>query len=460
MSSLLDWKFVQVFGDDCAVETIPDSDIISSIEFNQDGEFLAAGDRGGRVIIFQRSPIRKPPRRSKSGALHPNVEYRFFCEFQSHEAEFDYLRSVEIEERINSIKWLPKRSGALFLLSTNDKTMKLWKVYNKEVKRMVEPNFAPGQLPTPAAVRRLKVPHMEAGEHVTISQPRRVFANASNFRIHSIAPSASGDTFLAADDLRINMWWLEDHTQAYNVVDLKPAVMTDLCEVLTAANHHPSNSSMFAYATSKGVLRIGDLRSRALCDRHSKAFTAPPDLLQQHYYSDLLTGVSDLQFSQDGKLLVTRDYMNITIWDVAHTKRPLQVIPVHPQIKPMLPRLLDDVTIFDRFGLRISHDSKSIVTGSYSDRFHIYNTTGSGIGVEATRQIPRRVRRQRPRVPGYSIGAKPVLQQGRPVLENLPADLDTTRKVLHLGFHPTEDVLAVATTANLFLYAAARSQPQ
>ena len=30
------------------------ADIISTVEFNHDGEFLATGDKGGRVVIFQR----------------------------------------------------------------------------------------------------------------------------------------------------------------------------------------------------------------------------------------------------------------------------------------------------------------------------------------------------------------------------------------------------------------------
>ena len=29
------------------------ADIISCVEFNQDGELLATGDKGGRVVIFQ-----------------------------------------------------------------------------------------------------------------------------------------------------------------------------------------------------------------------------------------------------------------------------------------------------------------------------------------------------------------------------------------------------------------------
>ena len=42
--------------------------------------------------------------------------------------QFDYLKSLEIEEKINKIRWCQTANGALFLLSTNDKIIKYWKV--------------------------------------------------------------------------------------------------------------------------------------------------------------------------------------------------------------------------------------------------------------------------------------------------------------------------------------------
>lgn len=36
------------------------ADIISCVEFNQDGDLLATGDKGGRVVIFQRDPAVRP----------------------------------------------------------------------------------------------------------------------------------------------------------------------------------------------------------------------------------------------------------------------------------------------------------------------------------------------------------------------------------------------------------------
>lgn len=40
-------------------------------------------------------------------------------QFQSHEPEFDYLKSLEIEEKINRIRWCKRQNAAHFLLSTN-----------------------------------------------------------------------------------------------------------------------------------------------------------------------------------------------------------------------------------------------------------------------------------------------------------------------------------------------------
>jgi serine/threonine-protein phosphatase 2A regulatory subunit B len=46
-------------------------------------------------------------------------EYNVYSTFQSHEPEFDYLKSLEIEEKINKIRWLKRTNPANFLLSTN-----------------------------------------------------------------------------------------------------------------------------------------------------------------------------------------------------------------------------------------------------------------------------------------------------------------------------------------------------
>lgn len=46
--------------------------------------------------------------------------------------------------------------------------------------------------------------------------------------------------------------------------------MEELTEVITAAEFHPHQCNVFVYSSSKGTVRLCDMRSSALCDRHSK----------------------------------------------------------------------------------------------------------------------------------------------------------------------------------------------
>lgn len=55
-----------------------------------------------------------------------------------------------------------------------------------------------------------------------------------------------------------------------DIVDIKPANMEDLTEVITASEFHPHHCNLFVYSSSKGSLRLCDMRAAALCDKHSK----------------------------------------------------------------------------------------------------------------------------------------------------------------------------------------------
>lgn len=85
-----------------------------------------------------------------------------YSTFQSHEPEFDYLKSLEIEEKINKIRWLKRKNPAHFLLSTNDKTIKLWKVSERD-KRVEGYNTKEenGTIRDPACITALRVRNSE-----------------------------------------------------------------------------------------------------------------------------------------------------------------------------------------------------------------------------------------------------------------------------------------------------------
>lgn len=43
-------------------------------------------------------------------------------------------------------------------------------------------------------------------------------------------------------------------------------------QVITCADFHPHHCSIFGYSTSKGCIRLADMRAAALCDQHAKMF--------------------------------------------------------------------------------------------------------------------------------------------------------------------------------------------
>lgn len=61
-----------------------------------------------------------------------------------------------------------------------------------------------------------------------------------------------------------------------DIVDIKPANMEELTEVITAAEYHPHHCNYFVYSSSKGILRLCDMRAAALCDQHAKGQSLAP----------------------------------------------------------------------------------------------------------------------------------------------------------------------------------------
>ena len=51
------------------------------------------------------------------------------------------------------------------------------------------------------------------------ASPRRVFANAHTYHINSISINSDHETYLSADDLRINLWHQEITDRSFSILD-------------------------------------------------------------------------------------------------------------------------------------------------------------------------------------------------------------------------------------------------
>ncbi|TDH13288.1 hypothetical protein EPR50_G00056540 [Perca flavescens] len=362
-TSDVQWCFSQVKG--AIDDDVAEADIISTVEFNHSGELLATGDKGGRVVIFQQEPESKNQPQCRG-------EYNVYSTFQSHEPEFDYLKSLEIEEKINKIRWLPQKNAAQFLLSTNDKTIKLWKISERD-KRPEGYNLKEedGRYRDLNTVTTLRVPVFRPMDLMVEASPRRVFANAHTYHVNSISVNSDCETYLSADDLRINLWNLEITDRSFNIVDIKPANMEELTEVITAVEFHPNQCNTFVYSSSKGTIRLCDMRASALCDKHAKQFEEPEDPNNRSFFSEIISSISDVKFSHSGRYMMTRDYLSVKIWDLNMESRPVETYQVHEYLRSKLCSLYENDCIFDKFECCWNGNDSVVMTGSYNNFFRM-----------------------------------------------------------------------------------------
>ncbi|TYG49122.1 hypothetical protein ES288_D10G069700v1 [Gossypium darwinii] len=488
----LDWKFSQVFGERTAGEEVQEVDIISAIEFDKTGDHLATGDRGGRVVLFERTDTKDHDalRRDLERMDHPinrHPEFRYKTEFQSHEPEFDYLKSLEIEEKINKIRWCQTANGALFLLSTNDKTIKFWKVQEKKVKKISEMNLDPPKAvgngcvasssnsnsPTPGLANggspdndfsfppgglpSLRLPVVTSQETNLVARCRRVYAHAHDYHINSISNNSDGETFISADDLRINLWNLEISNQSFNIVDVKPANMEDLTEVITSAEFHPTHCNMLAYSSSKGSIRLIDLRQSALCDSHAKLFEEPEAPGSRSFFTEIIASISDIKFAKDGRYMLSRDYMTLKLWDINMDSGPVSTFQVHEYLRPKLCDLYENDSIFDKFECCLSGDGLRVATGSYSNLFRVFGCAPGSTEATTLEASKNPVRRQvqMPSRPSRSLSSiTRVVRRGAETsgVDANGNSFDFTTKLLHLAWHPTENSIACAAANSLYMY--------
>lgn len=400
------WVIQQSFP--CSASTDPnEADFVSTVEFDRTGEFIAAATRLGKIGVYQRNPDQEDAQR------HP---YKGYCTFQSHTAEFDYLKSLEIEERINSVRWCRRESaGSQLLLSTNDKTIRLWKLKSKQHK-------------SGSVVGQTTAPPVKA-------HPRMIFSNGHIYHINSLSLNSDGETFLTSDDLRINLWHLSTNSECFNIVDLKPVNMDDLSEVITAAEFHPSHCNIFIYGSSKGCIRMGDMRAAALCDHHTKNFHMGADSEPKSFFSEIISSISDVKFSENSNQILTRDFMSLKLWDVRQESKPVSSIAIHDHLRAKLCELYENDGIFDKFECSFSKDGSRVITGSYDHRTYVYDVSGAAPKMEAM-------------VQGHQVLQAQELEGGLPVPRH---GMEFDSKCLHTAYAPLDDTIAVAATSEVLI---------
>lgn len=319
----------------------------------------------------------------------------------------------------------------MFTLTTNDKTIKLWKISEKSMKKSELTNR---KITNESELKIPKLKVIDEGVNPTL---KRAFPNLHNYHINSISIASNGENFLSSDDLKIYLWDLENNKIAYNVVDMKPDNFEELSEVITASQFHPISDNQFIFSTSKGVIKLGDMRIASNCDKSTVSIEDKESTAQKNFFTDIVASISDISYGKDGRYIFSRDFLNVKVWDVNMTNKPVSVVPIFEPLKSKLCELYENEGIFEKFSISLSSCSNYFMTGLFNSNFHISDRNGdNNLQFE------------------LNFDKKTVVKTiPKKFYEPLGSKYDYQRKVLRSCWHPTENVIALACLNCLYFYA-------
>jgi len=296
-------------------------------------------------------------------------------EFRSHSPCFDYLRSTEIPESIDSLAVVPSGNRELLVLSSNLKTMKLWNVRSSYAQKEEDTNvldcgtdFSSSQDlceegPIEAQVKEGSAEQLEKIFSRGLEKKPRVSLERERtpektYNIHSVSVSSNGEQVLISDELSVSLYSAELE-EKWKAVDIKPGKTEELCKIITTAKFVDRSSTMLAYGTSSGTVEIHDMRESTHCEA-SRSLNSSNS---SWFYGEVICPVSDVFFVTD-TVVATRNLEYVILHDMRAASSVLKEIDVYPLVKKKIPDLYDTDEVFSKF--KISVLENKVYTGSFN----------------------------------------------------------------------------------------------
>lgn len=191
-------------------------------------------------------------------------------------------------------------------------------------------------------------------------------------------------------------------------------------------------------------------------------FEQEEDPSSRSFFSEIISSISDVRFSSDGRYILSRDYLTVKIWDINMENKPVKTIPIHEHLRPRLCDTYENDSIFDKFEVVFSGDGRNVMTGSYNNNFMIYPSDPEK-EVEVVLQADKSAfKAKKVGVPTpINGGKKGGSRAGSPAAGSGPGgrmrketdadQIDFNKKILHMSWHPFEDSIAIAATNNVSL---------
>lgn len=207
------------------------------------------------------------------------------------------------------------------------------------------------------------------------------------------------------------------------------------------------------------------MRQSALCDQNARIFQDRDAHGSRSFFTEIAASISDIKFAKDGRHILTRDYMNLKLWDLHMESSPIVSFKTHEFLRPKLSELYNGDFIFDKFDCCLSRDGRHFATGTYSNTFKVFCHDGGhtdGTRLEASKN-PNRVSHSQECQKNAGLltfFARGLHRRGHEnsrfdSSDEIPCDLDS--KLIHLAWHPTTNLIACAAKCSLYTYYAESS---
>lgn len=78
-------------------------------------------------------------------------------------------------------------------------------------------------------------------------------------------------------------------------------------------------------------------------------FEEPEDPTNKSFFSEIISSISGIKFSNNGRYLISRDYLSVKVWDLNMDSKPIESYLVHEYLRSKLCSLYENDYIFDKF---------------------------------------------------------------------------------------------------------------
>ncbi len=156
----------------------------------------------------------------------------------------------------------------------------------------------------------------------------------------------------------------------------------------------------------------------------------------RNFFTEIISSISDVTYSKNGKYIFSRDFLSVKVWDVAMSNKPLEVINIFEPLKSKLCELYENEAIFDKFSISSSPCGNYFLTGLFNNNFHVSDVTG-----QRNLQFELNFNKQ--------TVSKHIAKK---FYEPLGPNYNFNRKVLKSAWHPTQNIVGIACLNSLFLY--------